>query len=275
MIPNKTILSRRFSRQFLALGVLSLSLMLSAQDGGFQKLFNGENLDGWTLKIRKGDQVTAHKVFQVEDGVIHVYADFPDGDGTLEGRGNTHAMMYTEKSYQYYVFRFEYKWGKKQFNNFDRFQYDAGVYYHVYDDSIWPKGIEYQIRYDHTKDRNHTGDFWASSTSFQWFSAGVEGETFVAPWKGGQPQAIKSGEHRASIDANVHKLDGQWNQCEIIVMGDQFALHKLNGKVVNYATELSVDSGVIGLQAETAELFYRNVELKVFKQAQPLRKFLN
>ena len=68
-------------------------------------------------------------------------------------------------------------------NNFDQSQYDARMYYHVYDDKIWPKGIEYQIRYDHTKNKNHTGDFWASGTSFQWY-ASDEG-CFQLPSEGG------------------------------------------------------------------------------------------
>jgi hypothetical protein len=57
-------------------------------------------------------------------------------------------------------------------------------------------------------------------------------------------------------------------------MADKYSIHKLNGKIVNIASNLSVSEGIIGLQAETAELFYRNIQIKEFDEIIPMEKFL-
>jgi hypothetical protein len=257
-------------------GLMMLAPHINAQTkntkDGFTRLFNGNNLDGWVLKIRNGDSVLAKKVFAAGDGVVHVFKGFPDGFDSKPGDADTHGMMFTKKKYSMYIFRFEYRWGKARVNNFSQYQYDAGMFYHVYDDQIWPKGIEYQVRFDHTKNKNHTGDIYASGTSFQWYSR--DSLTFALPKQGGKPMPVKKGEHLAAKDAEFHALDNQWNQCEVIVMGNKYAIQKLNGKIVNMATGLSAGEGLIGLQAETAEIVYRNMMIKEFRKSVPLEKFL-
>lgn len=239
---------------------------------GFVKLFNGKNFDGWYLKIRSGDANEAKKVYAIDNGMVHVYKNHPDSLELNRGKNDTHGLFYTNKKYSMYIFKFEYKWGTKIANNFKQFQYDAGMYYHVYNDAIWPQGIEYQIRYNHITNKNHTGDFWASGSSFQWF-AGADGQ-FQLPSAGGKEQPIKSGEHRGSADAKYNALNGKWNSCEVIVMGNQYAIHKLNGKIVNMATNLSLSEGIIGLQSETAEIYYRNIMIKEFDKPVPMDVFL-
>ena len=39
-------------------------------------------------------------------------------------------------------------------------------------------------------------------------------------------------------------------------------------------TDLSVSEGRIGLQSETAEIFYRNIEIREFDEDIPMEKFL-
>lgn len=240
---------------------------------GFVKLYNERNFEGWYLKIRGGATDEAAKVFAVgEKGMVHVFKNYPDSFELNTGNSYTHGLMYTNKKYSKFIFKFEYKWGDKIMNNFNQFQYDAGMYYHVYDDAIWPKGIEYQVRYDHTKKKNHTGDFWASGTSFQWYS--LDGTHFMAPYNGGKEQAIKSGEHLGLEKVKYNGLNHKWNKCEVIVMGNEYAIHKLNGQIVNIATHLSQSEGVIGLQSETAEIFYRNIMIKEFDESIPMETFL-
>ena len=96
----------------------------------------------------------AIKVYAIEDGMVHVFNDdFPDEYELNTGENATHGLFYTNKNYSKYILRFEYKWGKRIANNFDQWQYDAGCYYHVFDDKIWPKGIEYQVRYNHIENK--------------------------------------------------------------------------------------------------------------------------
>ena len=57
-------------------------------------------------------------------------------------------------------------------------------------------------------------------------------------------------------------------------MADKYSIHKLNGKIVNMATRLSQSEGIIGLQSETAEIYYRNIEIKEFDEIIPIERFL-
>lgn len=265
----------RLSQTALALtlifsGALNSSAQSKKSEDGFVRLFNGKNLDGWYLKIRSGDAELAKKLYAVEDGMVHVFKDFPKEYELNTGENKTHGLFYTNKKYSKFIFRFEYKWGTGIANNFNQFQHDAGMYYHVVDDKIWPTGIEYQIRFDHTKNMNHTGDYWAYN--IQWYSK--DGVTFAPPSEGGKPMPLKGGEHRCSTEARANALNGEWNQCEVIVMADKYSIHKLNGKIVNMATALPHREGVIGLQSETAEIFYRNMEIKEFDEVVPMEEFL-
>lgn len=57
-------------------------------------------------------------------------------------------------------------------------------------------------------------------------------------------------------------------------MGSKYAIHKLNGKVVNYAANLTLEEGIIGLQSETGEIFYRNIMIKELNTDIPAEEFL-
>ncbi|MDW5289700.1 DUF1080 domain-containing protein [Formosa sp. PL04] len=244
-------------------------------DEGFKTIFNGKNLDGWYLKIRSGDEALAKKVFAIEDGMIHVFGDsFPKEYNLNTGANDTHGQIYYENSCSKYILRFEYKWGTNIANNFNKWQYDAGVYYHVINDKIWPVGIEYQIRYDHTTSRNHTGDLIRpQGANYDWFY-NEENGTYLHPKDGGSLYAKAHWLHFASPTENFNALNNEWNQCEIIVMGDQYAIHKLNGEIVNMAFNLEPGAGIFGFQAETAEIFYRNIQIKEFDEIIPADVFL-
>lgn len=252
----------------------SCSLKLTKPDKDFTKLFNGYNFDNWTLSLRNGDTEMAKKVFTINEGVIHVFKDFPEGFGSKTDLNATHGMMWSDKKYSKFIFKFEYKWGKTLLNNSDVYQYDAGFYYHVKEPTIWPVGVEYQVRYNHIKDVNHTGDFWApgETVRFDW-TADKDGK-FAFPKDGGKLIPRKKGEHAAAALAPFNGLNNQWNTCEVIVMGDKYAIHKLNGKIVNYATNLTLSEGILGLQSETGEIFYRNIMIKEFKGDIPADQFL-
>ena len=251
---------------------IALAQDTTSKEDGFVYLFNGENWDRWNLKLRNGDSEMAKKVYAIEDGIVHVFKDFPDSLNLNTGENGTHGLFFTKKKYDKYILRFEYKWGKKIANNFDQWQYDAGCYYHVYDDKIWPKGNEYQIRYNHIANKNHTGDFWAAGTTLDWYSG--DGKTFLLPSEGGKKFEQKKNELHGSGKAKYNALNDEWNECEIIVMGNKYVIHKLNGEIVNMATDLTVSEGVIGFQSETAEIYYRNIKIKEFKRIVPMRKFL-
>lgn len=239
----------------------------------WQKLFNGKDFTGWYLKIKSGDAELAKKVYAIEDGMVHVFNNkFPDTITLKTGENATHGLFYTKKKYSKYILRFEYKWGSKIANNFQDWQYDAGAYYHVYDDMIWPKGLEYQVRYNHLTKTNHTGDLIKAGVDLKWYAN--NDKQFCLPKNGGVAKTYDDWMYKGANDVKFNALNNQWNQCEIIVMGNEYVIHKLNGTIVNMATNLSVSEGIIGFQSETAEIYYRNIQIKEFDKTIPMDKFL-
>ena len=247
----------------------------TAQDlaQGYASIFNGKDLSGWTPMIRKGSLEEAQKVFAVENGIIHVFANHPDGYQLDAGKSHTHGMIFSEKTYKNFSFKFQYKWGKKRLNNFGQFQYDAGAFYHVTEEKLWPVGIEYQVRYNHETNLNHTGDLWNLVRKPLTVYEGDE-RTFKPATQGGKAKEHIRGEHRALPNVPYNALNDGWNQVEMIVMGNQYAVHKLNGQVVNVAIDLPVAAGSIGLQSETAEIYYRNILIKEFAAPLPIEQFI-
>ena len=247
----------------------------------FRPLFNGKDYEGWYIKLRDETRAEGEKVFAIENEMIHVFNDdWPNEIDLNEGTDGTLGMMYTEKSYDKYHLKFEYKWGSKKANYFDKWQFDAGVYYHITDDKVYPIGVEYQIHYIPETDRNRTGDLIRpGGQKYTWYY-NAETHDYLHPDKGGVKYTKKSGYegkkwlHNAKITRNFNGLNDQWNVCEIIVMGGEYAIHKLNGEVVNMAFDLDPAAGIIGFQSETAEIFYRNIEIKEFKESIPAKVFL-
>ena len=258
---------------FVAMTVLIYGCQSTSE--GFSPLFNGKNFEGLYLKLRSGDDEMAKKVFSIEDESIHVFnQEFPPEYKLDTGENDTHGLFYTKKSYSKYILKFDYKWGKNIANNFGKWQYDAGVYYHVTNDRVWPLGIEYQIRYDHRYDKNHTGDLIRpNGVEYNWFANEQENE-FLSPLKGGKRINPAGWLHLASDTRNFNALNDEWNHCEIIVMGSEYAIHKLNGEVVNLAIDLNPGAGIIGFQSETAEIFYRNIEIMELSESLPMAHFL-
>ncbi|MCG9792844.1 3-keto-disaccharide hydrolase [Flavobacterium algicola] len=267
-----TYFFKNFLILFALMSISSVAQSNQKDKDGFVKIFNGEDFEGWHLKLRNNDDEMAKNIYAIEDGMIHVFKNAKDSLELNTGKNDTHGLFYTNKKYSKYILKFEYKWGKKIANNFERWQYDAGCYYHVYDDAIWPKGIEYQIRYNHVTNRNHTGDFWGAGVTLDWYSQ--DGKTFLAPKDGGLKMEQKKNELLGYLNTKYNALNNQWNSCEIIVMGNEYTIHKLNGIVVNMATNLSVGEGIIGFQSETAEIYYRDIKIKEFDKIIPMKKFL-
>ncbi len=280
IINFKNKYMRKIKSILITFGILTpiltlCSLTLVKPDDGFVRLFNGKNFDNWTLTLRNNDAEMAKKVFTIDKkGVIHVFKDFPEGFGSKTDLNATHGMMWSNKKYSKFIFKFEYKWGKTLLNNSHVYQYDAGFYYHCKEPKIWPVGVEYQVRYNHIKNINHTGDFWAPGDLVRFDWTADKDDKFAFIKDGGQPVPRKKGEHAASAQAKFNGLNGKWNTCEVIVMGSKYAIHKLNGKVVNYATNLTLEEGIIGLQSETGEIFYRNIMIKELNTDIPAEEFL-
>lgn len=260
-------------KPYLSLFAFALIVPCLAEEEGYKPLLNGKDFDGFEIMQRNATEEEAALIYVYgAEGELHLFRDLPAGTGVDINPNGTHGILYTKKSYGRYSLKFEYKWGEKLFNNHKNLQYDSGLIYHIKKLKIWPTGLQYQIRYNHVLDKNHTGDFVAGGIGMQWYSK--DGKTFEFPSNGGVAQPIRNGQHFVHKDAQHHGLDGEWNTCELIVMGDQWAIHKLNGEVVNMATDLGISEGPIAFEAETGEILWRNVMIKEFEEDLPMESFL-
>ncbi|MEM9718889.1 MAG: family 43 glycosylhydrolase [Bacteroidota bacterium] len=232
---------------------------------GFDLLFNGQNLEGWYMTTRDTSYSgKAEDIFAVQDGVIHVYP-------TQEHLSTqTFAGLTTKASYSHFHLHMEYRWGEKKFKPRHEFVRDAGVIFHVYgEDTVWPDGVECQIQ------EGDTGDIWAIGTRVSSKVSKVirnyapKGELLTL----GKPEQRFHRFHRGYF----WEVPG-WNQLDIVVRGDH-ALFKVNGKVVNEAIDMQfydevtqtykpLTEGKILIQAEGAELYYRNIFIKELAQGE-------
>lgn len=251
----------------------------SASTNEWIPLFNGKDFDDWDLLLRNGHPEEISKVYTIDsDSSIHFFRDLSGGGDCngpkLNQKCATHGIMVTKRDYSKYHLKFEYKWGKKLVNDFEDWQYDAGVFFHITDLKVFPAGLQYQVRYDHLNNINYSGEM-RGQIGLQWYSS--DGKSFSLPSNGGVIQPTTNGEWKVfevAKDAIFHGLDNEWNQCEIIVMGKEYIIFKLNGEVVNMAVNLSVGKGPIAIEAETAEIFWRDIVIKEFEHSVPMVEFL-
>ena len=251
----------------------------SSTDAGWIRLFDGKTLDGWhtTLQKHKKNEDPA-KVFQVHDGVIHVYKDQANGGDVPVG------YLATNSEFAYYHLRLEYKWGDKKFRPRAEQRRDAGVLYHVVGPSVvWPRCIECQIQ------EKDVGDcFTVRGTQVVASVETVNLETPSGPKmlprykpeaEGGRPQKIGEGSIARIVKSSTYEHDG-WNTVEVIVRGSGGTVHIVNGHTVFQAKDLRelasdkknwqpLTQGRIALQAEYAEVYYRNIEILLIPESPP------
>lgn len=225
---------------------------------GYETLFNGKDFNGWS--IITDNEESDVELFIVENGMIRTYK------GLEENSVQPFGELITEKEYENYVLSLEYKWGDKKFKPRAEAVRDAGVLFHSFEENLfWASGAECQIQ------EGDTGDLWLigvrGSTKLESSNEhySQDGNIFT---KGGEP-----GKRYQSFSRNWfwEKIQG-WNKIVIEVKGNK-AKFMVNGKLVNEVFDLEryhedsnewkpLKKGKILLQAEGAEIFYRNVFIK-------------
>lgn len=223
-------------------------------------LFNGKNLDGWYQVT--DDMGIEKELFMADGGTIHAYPK--QAENSLQSFG----AIITKNEYKNYVLTLEYKWGDKKFKPRDNFVRDAGVLVHVSgEDVIWPSGIECQIQ------EGDTGDLWIvksrASSKVHATNRNYDENGLV------NTLGTRETEYNRFARSYCWEKPG-WNKIVLVVNEDQAQFY-VNDKLVNEAINmkkwddsqkkwLPLTQGKILLQAEGAEIFYRNISLQALKE---------
>ncbi len=219
---------------------------------GWVQLFNGTNLDGWEVH---GSEET---LFVVANGEIHVYPTQPD-----QSEQPIANLVHDRKMSGKYTLHVEYKWGEKRYSDRKQTDRDAGILFHITGNAsaVWPDSIEFQLG------SSQVGGPWVSGDLY------VLGVPTVAQVKNDAGQFVTIGEgpgccHPSPTKVHAEHAHGEWNTVQVNVDGGAEAIFMLNGVEVNRVYNMTYDNaplteGFISIQAEMAELFYRNIRYRL------------
>ncbi len=230
---------------------------------GWTSLFSGKNLDGWyTWLPSTGKNNDPKGVFKADHGMLHIL-DIP-----VTRQKQEFGYIARAETFKNYRLRFEYKWGQKRFKPRNAKKRDSGLLYNVVGpDQVWPRGIEFQIQ------EGDTGDFWLIDGATTTTTVTPASTSSPGYQEGGEPYTSRPGSFVRLRKNHTYDKKVGWNQVEVIVNGNE-AVHIVNGKVNNRGTAfmqpdpqnpnhmIPLNEGRILFQAEGAEVFYRNIEIK-------------
>ena len=214
----------------IALSMLAFRASVVSADDQPQPLLTSQddagNLAGWTAFSEKPNTKTGD-VWTLKDGVLIC-------------KGTPKGYIYTAKDYTNFVLTLEWRWPP------DKKPGNGGVLVRTTGPhKIWPKSLEAQIN------AGQAGDFW-----------GLDGYRLTGPTDRSKsldnPQFGKLTNVQKMLDAE--KPAGQWNRYEIVAEDGTVTL-KINGKLVNRATDCDVVPGTICVTAEGDEIHFRKIQL--------------
>jgi len=159
-------------------------------------------------------------------------------DGLLLCSGNPTGYIVTKRrDFKDYVLDVEWRWPGKGGNN--------GVLVHVTTPDelgVWPKCLEVQLG------SGDAGDFWVIGTTIEVENAATR----------------RQDRRHINLGDGAEKPLGKWNAMEITCRGDEVIV-KVNGTLVNHATQVSQTAGGVALQSEGTPIEFRKVELRPLK----------
>lgn len=236
-----------------------------AVKGKWVSIFNGRNLDGWTVKIAGhavGDDFA--DTFRVEDGLLKISYD---RYGKFEGQFGH--IFYKDKLSHYRI-RVEYRFTGKQIEGGPEWgRFNNGVMVHSQSpesmgrDQKFPVSIEAQILGDDGTGKRTTGNVCTPGTLVVLGGKLVTDHCVITSTKAVPP--------------------GEWATMEVEVRGSSRIRHIVNGEVVSEYEKPQLDpddpdgeaqkligtkgsdrllsEGYVALQAETQPTEFRKVEL--------------
>ena len=237
--------------------------LASGAGEGWIPLFNGKDLDGWTVKVAKHPLgVNFADTFRVEDGILKVaYDKYDRFDGQF-------AHLYSNLAYSHYVLRLEYRFtGVAVADSPPWAKLNSGVMIHSQSpltmtvDQPWPASMEVQFLCTGTRAGNQTGNACTPGTNLE-----VNGALTT--------------DHIIEAGGSLSPME-EWVAVEVEVHGNDEVIHRINGvEVLRYrhpqldpaedsarrllalGAPLKLSTGHIALQAESQPVWFRNIMIR-------------
>ncbi|MBT5186890.1 MAG: sulfatase-like hydrolase/transferase [Kordiimonadaceae bacterium] len=244
-----------------------LSTYIEQAKNKWVSIFNGKNLDDWTIKFSgQNINVNFRDTFRVEDNMMRVvydnYTTFDDA----------YAHIFYKEDLSHYRLKFDYRFTGEQTAESEEWNNrNSGVMYHsqdpdtMYFDQDFPASLEAQTLGGlgngpgPRQGERQTGNICTPGTDFH-----IDG--------------VLMSEHCYNSTSKTYHGD-QWVNLEIEVLGDESIKHFINGELVyefqkpqiipgeedstDYTKEKSaLKNGFIALQAESHPIDFKNILLK-------------
>lgn len=233
----------------------------SAKGDGWEQLFNGKDLNGWTIKIKDhplGENYA--NTFRVQDGMMQVRYDGYDDFKRQYGH------IYFNKPYAAYLLQVEYRFVGQQAKGGEGWAIrNSGAMLHCQDpktiavEQDFPISLEMQFLGGDGKNERTTANLCTPGTNVV-----LNGKLFT-------PHCVNS------TSKTLH--GEQWVRAEALVLGDSLVQHIINGDTVFTFTKPQYDGrdpwvkklglpdggaikkGFISLQSESHPVDFRNVRI--------------
>jgi len=237
-----------------------------SSDDGWVTLFNGKDLDDWTVKIA-GYEVNENpgNIFRVKNGMLAVsYDNFDKFDGQ-------YGHIFYKEKFSHYILRLDYRFIGEQLTGGAGWAFrNSGVMIHSQSpesmrvDQDFPVSIEVQILGGNGVDPRPTGNLCTPGTNVV-----IDGKLVT--------------DHCINSSSKTYHGD-QWVRLEVEVHGNEVIHHIINGEVVmEYnqpqldetdrdakellkTTDKMLSEGYICLQAESHPCEFKNIQIKLLEE---------
>lgn len=248
----------------LMLFVTVTNFAKAVESDEWMQLFNGKDLDGWTVKIKSYEVGDNHgDTFRVEDGILKVSYD--QYEGRFRGR---FGHLFYKEPFSHYVLRVEYRIVGEQYQAAPGWAIrNSGIMIHgqtpesMEKNQDFPVSAEVQLLGGDGEAERSTGNLCTPGTNVV-----MDGKLNL--------------DHCTSSTSKTYHGD-QWVTAEVEVHGNEVIKHMVNGEMVlkysqvqlddrdQFATKLieggadkMVAGGTISLQSEGHPVEFRKVELR-------------
>jgi len=252
-------------------------------ESGWTSLFNGENLKGWytyqkqpeptseVAGLKRDEEGVYLEAIGLNKDPLDVFSTVTEDEApAIRISGETFGILVTEKEFEDYHLKLQFKWGKAKYPPRKNQKRDSGILYHSLGKEgawggVWMRSLECQVQ------EGDCGDYISVDTVSADIQAIRDEENNLYLHSPGSETLTFSVERSyCHKSQDFENPSGQWNTMEIYTV-DGNAVHVVNGKVNMRLSnsrhflngeELALTKGKIQLQSEGAEIFYRQVEIR-------------